>query len=151
MPVTAVVGGQWGDEGKGKVIYLLSRDADLVVRGHGGANAGHTVVSDQGRFAVHLVPAGIFNPRFGKILPSSMESAGLVEMGNHGSTRVVRGGEPYSCLWIQTWQRTNDAIIAKGVLTESEVVGMRRVFMDPTFTYRTMLLQSVWGRKPPLT
>jgi adenylosuccinate synthase len=63
VPVTAVVGGQWGDEGKGKVIYLLSRDADLVVRGHGGANAGHTVVSDQGRFAVHLVPAGIFNPR----------------------------------------------------------------------------------------
>jgi adenylosuccinate synthase len=63
MPVTAVVGGQWGDEGKGKVIYLLSRDADLVIRGHGGANAGHTVVSDQGRFAVHLVPAGIFNPR----------------------------------------------------------------------------------------
>jgi adenylosuccinate synthase len=63
VPVTAVVGGQWGDEGKGKVIYLLSRDADLVVRGHGGANAGHTVVSDQGRFAVHLIPAGIFNPR----------------------------------------------------------------------------------------
>ncbi len=63
VPVTAVVGGHWGDEGKGKVINLLSRDADLVVRGHGGANAGHTVVNDQGRFAVHLVPAGIFNPR----------------------------------------------------------------------------------------
>lgn len=83
-------------------------------------------------------PPTIFNPRFGKILPSSMESAGLVEMGNHGSTRVVRGGEPHSRLWIQTWQRTNAAIIAKGVLTESEIVGMRRVFMDPTFTYRTM-------------
>jgi adenylosuccinate synthase len=63
VPVTAVVGGQWGDEGKGKVINLLARDADLVIRGHGGANAGHTVVNDQGRFAVHLIPAGIFNPR----------------------------------------------------------------------------------------
>jgi adenylosuccinate synthase len=63
VPVTAVVGGHWGDEGKGKVINLLSRDADLVIRGHGGANAGHTVVNEQGRFAVHLVPAGIFNPR----------------------------------------------------------------------------------------
>ena len=63
MPVTAVVGGHWGDEGKGKVINLLARDADLVIRGHGGANAGHTVVNEQGRFAVHLVPAGIFNPR----------------------------------------------------------------------------------------
>jgi adenylosuccinate synthase len=63
VPVTAVVGGQWGDEGKGKVINLLARDADLVIRGHGGANAGHTVVNEQGRFALHLVPAGIFNPR----------------------------------------------------------------------------------------
>ena len=63
VPVTAVVGGHWGDEGKGKVINLLARDADLVIRGHGGANAGHTVVNEQGRFAVHLVPAGIFNPR----------------------------------------------------------------------------------------
>jgi len=58
-----VVGGHWGDEGKGKVINLLARDADLVIRGHGGANAGHTVVNEQGRFAVHLIPAGIFNPR----------------------------------------------------------------------------------------
>ena len=49
MPVTAVVGGHWGDEGKGKVINLLARDADLVIRGHGGANAGHTVVNEQGR------------------------------------------------------------------------------------------------------
>jgi adenylosuccinate synthase len=63
MPVTAIVGGHWGDEGKGKVINLLARDADLVIRGHGGANAGHTVVNEQGRFAVHLIPAGIFNPR----------------------------------------------------------------------------------------
>jgi adenylosuccinate synthase len=63
VPVTAVVGGHWGDEGKGKVINLLARDADLVIRGHGGANAGHTVVNEHGRFAVHLIPAGIFNPR----------------------------------------------------------------------------------------
>src|SRR4051812_15614142 len=63
VPVTAVVGGHWGDEGKGKVINLLARDADLVIRGHGGANAGHTVVNELGRFAVHLVPAGIFNQR----------------------------------------------------------------------------------------
>jgi adenylosuccinate synthase len=63
VPVTAVVGGHWGDEGKGKVINLLARDADLVIRGHGGANAGHTVVNEQGRFALHLIPAGIFNQR----------------------------------------------------------------------------------------
>jgi SAM-dependent methyltransferase len=95
-----------------------------------------------------LATAGIFDPRFGKILPTQIESLGLVEMGNNASTRVVRGGEPYSLLWIQTWQRTNDAIVDAGVLTESELVDMQRAFVDPTFTYRTLLLQSVWGRKP---
>jgi len=62
MPVIAVVGGQWGDEGKGKVIDLLARKAHAVVRAQGGDNAGHTVVNDQGKFALHLVPAGVFNP-----------------------------------------------------------------------------------------
>ena len=62
MPVVAVVGGQWGDEGKGKVVDSLASEADVVVRAHGGDNAGHTVVNAQGEFALHLVPAGIFNP-----------------------------------------------------------------------------------------
>jgi adenylosuccinate synthase len=62
MPVVAVVGGQWGDEGKGKVVDLLAGDADVVIRAHGGDNAGHTVVNELGEFALHLVPAGIFNP-----------------------------------------------------------------------------------------
>src|SRR5581483_3997090 len=63
MPVIAVVGGQWGDEGKGKIIDALARRAHVVVRAQGGDNAGHTVVNEQvGTFALHLVPAGIFNP-----------------------------------------------------------------------------------------
>src|SRR5436190_17562739 len=62
MPVVAVVGGQWGDEGKGKVVDLLAGSADVVIRAHGGDNAGHTVVNELGEFALHLVPAGIFNP-----------------------------------------------------------------------------------------
>lgn len=62
MPVVAVVGGQWGDEGKGKVIDLLAGEADVVIRATGGDNAGHTVINPQGEFALHLVPAGIFNP-----------------------------------------------------------------------------------------
>lgn len=61
MPVIAVVGGQWGDEGKGKIIDLLAQRAHVVVRAQGGDNAGHTVVNPRGRFALHLVPAGIFN------------------------------------------------------------------------------------------
>jgi adenylosuccinate synthase len=62
MAVVAVVGGQWGDEGKGKIIDLLAAKAQVVIRAQGGDNAGHTVVNPRGRFALHLVPAGIFNP-----------------------------------------------------------------------------------------
>jgi adenylosuccinate synthase len=62
VTVIAVVGGQWGDEGKGKVIDRLASRAQVVIRAQGGDNAGHTVVNEQGRFALHLVPAGVFNP-----------------------------------------------------------------------------------------
>ncbi|MBN1248938.1 MAG: adenylosuccinate synthase [Anaerolineae bacterium] len=62
MPVTAVVGAQWGDEGKGRIVDYLGQRADLVIRFQGGDNAGHTVVNDYGKFALHLVPSGIFNP-----------------------------------------------------------------------------------------
>jgi adenylosuccinate synthase len=63
MPVTAVVGAQWGDEGKGRIVDLLAGEADVVVRFQGGNNAGHTVVNERGKFALHLVPSGIFNPQ----------------------------------------------------------------------------------------
>src|SRR3990167_1859401 len=59
--ITAVVGAQYGDEGKGHVVDYLSCDADLVVRYQGGDNAGHTVVNEHGTFKLHLIPAGIFN------------------------------------------------------------------------------------------
>ena len=61
MPVIAVIGAQWGDEGKGKVVDLLAKKARVVVRFSGGDNAGHTVVNPYGRFALQLVPCGIFN------------------------------------------------------------------------------------------
>ena len=60
---TVVVGAQWGDEGKGKVIDILSKDVDWVVRYQGGNNAGHTVVKAWGEFVLHLIPSGIFHPR----------------------------------------------------------------------------------------
>ena len=63
MTVTAVVGAQWGDEGKGRIIDYLAQEADMVIRFQGGDNAGHTVVNDYGKFALHLIPSGIFNPR----------------------------------------------------------------------------------------
>ena len=62
MPAYAVIGGQWGDEGKGKVIDYLAGQVDSVVRYAGGNNAGHTVVNEQGEFQLHLVPSGICWP-----------------------------------------------------------------------------------------
>jgi adenylosuccinate synthase len=62
VTVTVVVGAQWGDEGKGRVVDYLAARAELVIRFQGGDNAGHTVVNDYGRFALHLIPCGIFYP-----------------------------------------------------------------------------------------
>ncbi len=58
--VEAVVGANWGDEGKGKITDMLAREADIIVRFQGGANAGHTIVNDYGKFALHTLPSGVF-------------------------------------------------------------------------------------------
>lgn len=62
MAHSAIVGINWGDEGKGRMVDLLTEEYDVVVRYQGGGNAGHTVVNEQGTFALHLLPSGIFRP-----------------------------------------------------------------------------------------
>jgi adenylosuccinate synthase len=62
MPNTILVGAQWGDEGKGKIIDFLTEEADIIVRSQGGNNAGHTVVVDQQKYVLHLIPSGILRP-----------------------------------------------------------------------------------------
>lgn len=59
--VRAIVGANWGDEGKGKITDMLAKDADIVIRFQGGANAGHTIINNYGKFALHLLPSGSFN------------------------------------------------------------------------------------------
>ena len=58
--VKAVVGANWGDEGKGKITDMLGKESDIIVRFQGGANAGHTIVNDYGKFALHTLPSGVF-------------------------------------------------------------------------------------------
>ena len=58
--VRAVVGANWGDEGKGKITDMLAEQSDIIIRFQGGANAGHTIINEYGRFALHLLPSGIF-------------------------------------------------------------------------------------------
>ena len=68
MTVTAVVGAQWGDEGKGRIVDYLAKRANLVIRFQGGDNAGHTVVNDFGKTVLHIVPCGIFYPNVHNII-----------------------------------------------------------------------------------
>lgn len=58
--VTAIVGANWGDEGKGKITDMLGKESDIIVRFQGGSNAGHTIINDYGKFALHLLPSGVF-------------------------------------------------------------------------------------------
>ena len=62
MPATAIIGAQFGDEGKGRIVDYLARGAAMVVRFQGGSNAGHTVVNEFGTFKLHGIPSGIFFP-----------------------------------------------------------------------------------------
>lgn len=62
MGVTAIVGANWGDEGKGKLTDVLATDANYVVRYQGGSNAGHTIINEFGKFALHMLPSGVFYP-----------------------------------------------------------------------------------------
>lgn len=98
MAVSVVVGGQWGDEGKAKVVDYLARDADYVVRYQGGANAGHTVVARGKRFAFHLLPSGILYPQVTCVLGGGMaidpialanEIASVVREGIDVTGRII--------------------------------------------------------------
>ena len=83
--VKAIVGANWGDEGKGKITDLLAETSDVVVRFQGGANAGHTIINDYGRFALHILPSGIFYPHITNIVGNgvALDVAKLVnELGS---------------------------------------------------------------------
>jgi adenylosuccinate synthase len=107
MPVTLVIGGQWGDEGKAKLIDYLAEDASYVVRYQGGANAGHTVVVDGARYAFHLVPSGILYPHVTCILGGGMvidpialagEIDGIVAQGIDVGGRILISEQAHAVL-----------------------------------------------------
>jgi adenylosuccinate synthase len=97
MEATAVVGTQWGDEGKGRMIDLLVQSSDAVVRFQGGSNAGHTIVNDKGKFVSHLLPSGVFTKGTKNILGPGMviEPSVLLEELSNLRKRVAECGEVY--------------------------------------------------------
>ncbi len=98
MSVTAVVGAQWGDEGKGRVIDYLAQKADVVIRFQGGDNAGHTVMNRFGKHALHLIPSGIFNPSTHNIIGTGcvVNPAALLEE----MAQLQRAGVSLDRLWV---------------------------------------------------
>ena len=88
--VRAVVGANWGDEGKGKITDMLGKESDIIVRFQGGANAGHTIINDYGKFALHTLPSGVFYDHTTSIIGNGValnipvlfkEIQGIVERG----------------------------------------------------------------------
>ncbi len=98
MSNCAIVGINWGDEGKGRMVDLITADYDVVVRYQGGGNAGHTVVNEQGKFALHLLPSGIFRKGVVNILGNGValdcESLWTEMSARHGPGRGHHAGEP---------------------------------------------------------
>lgn len=90
--VKAVVGANWGDEGKGKITDMLAKDADIIVRFQGGANAGHTIVNDYGRFALHTLPSGVFYNHTTSVIGNGVALDILKLLGE--INEVIKGGVP---------------------------------------------------------
>lgn len=105
--VTSIVGAQWGDEGKGRIVDYLAVNSDMVIRFQGGDNAGHTVINDKGKFALHIIPSGIFNPNTINIV---------------GAGTVVN---------FETMATELDAIAAKGVEVNNLFIDVRAHLIMP--------------------
>lgn len=136
MSVTAIVGAQWGDEGKGRIIDYLAQRADVVIRFQGGDNAGHTVINEYGKHALHLIPSGIFNPKTTNIIGSGCvvnPQALLEEMASLEVAKVNLDN-----LWISNraqmvmpYHRTLDALeeAARG----KDTIGTTKRGMGPAY------------------
>lgn len=90
--VKAVVGANWGDEGKGKITDMLAENADIIVRFQGGANAGHTIVNDYGRFALHTLPSGVFYNHTTSVIGNGV-ALDIPKLFNE-IQEVIKGGVP---------------------------------------------------------
>ena len=80
--VKAIVGANWGDEGKGKITDVLADNSDIVIRFQGGANAGHTIINDYGKFALHQLPSGVFHQNITNII-------GILKLTNRSTLALI--------------------------------------------------------------
>lgn len=149
MSITLILGSQWGDEGKGKIVDLLCRDADYVARYQGGANAGHTIVIDGRQFILHLIPSGILSPNVKCIIGNGVvidpvalmdEIDKLEQIGVKVKDRLFISHKahlimPYHKLLDQIREKNTDAIgttgrgIGPAYIDKAQRIGIRIVDM----------------------
>ena len=96
-----------------------------------------------------LLAGGVMDLRYGRTLPVHMEQLKLTDVGNEAVTLVGHGRSAMSQLMIQSFRPMDDAMVANGVIGQSDVSDAQRAFEDPSFLYRAGLIVAVWGRKPP--
>lgn len=138
MPCTLLVGAQWGDEGKGKIIDVLTEDVDMVVRYQGGNNAGHTVEIADERYVLHLVPSGIFRPDVKCVIGNGVvvdpialmaEINGLAERGIDVNGRLLLSDRAHA---VFPYHRALDAGREKNAEADSKI-GTTRRGIGPTY------------------
>ena len=153
MAVTIVVGTQWGDEGKGKIVDMLAQEADVVVRFNGGNNAGHTIIDpERGKFALHLVPAGIFNPNTlcligrGVVVhpPTLLEE--MKELESKGVSLKNLKISPFAHL-IMPWHLAEDAAGEKGMKIGTTLRGIGPCYQDKAGRWRAIQVGDMLDKK----
>ena len=122
--VKAIVGANWGDEGKGKITDLLAETSDIVVRFQGGANAGHTIINDYGRFALHTLPSGVFYSHI---------------------TNVIGNGV---ALDIRKLTDELTSLLDAGVPAPNLIISERAQLLMPITSSRTPTKRSAWAAMP---
>ncbi len=125
---TAVIGAQWGDEGKGKIVDFLAQNADVVVRYQGGANAGHTVVVGEEKFALHLLPSGILHPTKISVIGDGVivHPATLIEELSVIKKRVKKTSKIYlsnKVNLVMPWHIVRDGIAGGAIGTTKRGIG----------------------------
>src|SRR5689334_9134955 len=90
MSITAIVGANWGDEGKGKITDWMAGDADYIVRFQGGSNAGHTIINQYGKIVLNLLPSGVFHPHTTNVIGPGV-ALNLTELFKEWDQLLARG------------------------------------------------------------
>jgi SAM-dependent methyltransferase len=131
--------------------WLLAEEADVttwvaVDRAHPLAGAHDAIIR---KIFESCGPVIGIDPFLGRALPEMFNRVGLVELGNEGVARIIRGGDPWARYLEKTLERTDDVLVTKGLLTQSEISERRRALEDPKFYFRDLLFDASWGRRAP--